>query len=186
MLTFYGPRLVLGELLALIPEEGSRLHWRTVGNYYGTSTSFEEWIALLPAETAALHSAIYNAPNGATFTWSELIALSEGESDWSWTAFLGLADPVEPDLTALLGQGWEYIAQGRSEFFTKIPIAFQWVDGSFWIVHAQDDEVRSRFLTAFGPDQGMGIWLAWRADERPSALLTDPSKRIDAPGELSS
>lgn len=152
-----GPWFDLAGLLALISEEGPKLHWRVAANCEGMEIFFEGG-ARGRSEEVVFSNAVESARNGLVVSWDELVDLGTRTRQTIWGAYFGFAEPEEPDLPMLLNGEWMTFQEGTPEFFARVTIALQAVDSSFWMIYARNEEVRARLEAAFGPPTGRQIY----------------------------
>lgn len=133
----------LKELLALVGDEGEKLHWRdAIG---GSGTEFFYHVGAPRQDAVELWHRIGAERNGLTGLWPELLDIAANIFQTGWLTLLGFDSPETPELASLFEDKWgtsigrRLFSSRRSRSDSSVPT------GVFRMAHAGDDVVRERF-----------------------------------------
>jgi hypothetical protein len=116
----------------------------------GEATEITGDLTPLGTTAMAFGQRVDASPAGVPLSWNDLSALADAIDYTVWGTFLGCGKRADfAGLAALFLDDYRYLDRTAPEFYETVEIAFQAVDGWFWLVYARDNALRETIRNAF-------------------------------------
>ncbi len=152
-----GSSFNLRDLVALISTEGERLVWRAFPMLESMELTGD--LSVLDTSVNEFEQRVNTSEAGVVVNWDDLIALSRAIEHTHWAMFLG-CESVDSfaGLRFEFLDEWNYVDRATPEFYRRVTVGFQAIDGWLWNVYVKDDTVLERILSAFKDVEFVRRW----------------------------